>query len=134
MKEKKLSYSKIDKVLKTGLHQYEPVATNENTTPEGEIKITDKTLWIPMCQIAEAKSKKPDYLYAWEIEAIREAIEKFYKLRIAKQFLNQKECHECIVACFRESLDMLDFIPLSELLREDHEDDTDEDIPDRFDF
>ncbi len=122
MADKKLSYSKLDKVLKTGLHQYEPVATDENTTEDGEIKITEETLWIPMCQIAEAKSKKPDYLLAWEIEAIDETISKFYRLRIAKQFMDMRECHECLVLCFREHLEMLDVMPLRELFpKEDEE-------------
>lgn len=126
MSNKKLSYSKLDKVLKTGLHQYEPLATEENVSSDGEIKITEQTLWIPMCQIEEAKSKKPDLLLGWEMRAIEDAINKFYQLRIAKQFMDTKDCQECIVVCFRESLEMLDYIPLAELFRNPHDYDTDE--------
>lgn len=131
MKDKKLIYRKLNKVLKTGLHQYEPVATDENTTEDGEIKITEETLWIPMCQIAEAKSKKPDYLLRWEMEAIQEAINKFHRLGIAEQFMDMKDCHECLVLCFQEELEMLDVMPLRELFPKENEEDEDSD---GFDF
>lgn len=118
MAKKPISFSKIDAVLRTGLHQYEPIATEDNTTEDGEIIITRVTRWIPMCEIAKSKSERnlKLVLFDWEIRAIQEAIEDFYKKDVAKQFMNSKDCHECLALCFQEHLDQLDYTPVEELI------------------
>jgi hypothetical protein len=132
-KKKPISFSKLDKVIKTGLHQYEPIATDNNTTEDGEILITKATRWIPMCELAKSKNDRDPklVLFVWEIDAIRDAIEAFYEKGIAKQFMATKDCHECLALCFREHLEMLDVMPLRELFPSEEEDDTEED---GFDF
>lgn len=132
-KDRAISFMKVDKVLKTGLHQYEPIATEHNTTEDGEIKITRATRWIPMCELAKSKNERDIklVLFEWEIRAISEMVEAFYQKGIAKQFMATKECHECLVLCFREHLEMLDIMPLRELFPKE---DAEEDSEDGFDF
>lgn len=127
MTEKSLSFSKLQKVFKTGLHQYEPVATEQNTTADNEIKIDENTLWIPMCQV---KSKNPDLLLRWELDAIQDVIEQInLKAVISKPtFIIKGECEECAVLCFQEHLELLDFMPLEEVLYQDKDEDEDEDL------
>jgi len=111
--ENELDFKKVEKVFRTGIHQYEPVATKQNTTKEGEIKITSRTRWIPMCQM---EAEKPDYLYLWEINAINDIMARLNLLSvISKPEYLKKECEECLVLCFREHLEMLDIIPLREM-------------------
>jgi len=71
-----------------------------------------------MCEIAKSKSERnlKLVLFDWEIRAIQEAIEDFYKKDVAKQFMNSKDCHECLALCFQEHLDQLDYTPVEELI------------------
>jgi len=117
-KRRAINFSKLEMVLRTGLHQYEPIATEDNTTEDGEILITRTTRWIPMCQIAKSKKERELklVLFDWEIRAIQEAIEDFYEKGIASQFMNSKDCHECLALCFQEHLDQLDYRPIEELI------------------
>jgi len=128
-KRRPISFSKLDKVVRTGLHQYEPIATDNNTTEDGEILITKATRWIPMCELAKSKKDRDRglVLFVWEIDAIREAIENFYEKDVAQQFMKSKDCHECLALCFKEHLEMLDVMPLRELFPSEEDDDTEED-------
>jgi len=106
-----LNFKKVSKILETGLHQYEPVWTPEDN-PEDEIKITEDTMWIPMCQKG---TENPDLLTTEERNTIEESLERFYRLKIAQQFKKNQFCKECQVECFNEQLEMLDFMPISEM-------------------
>ncbi len=123
------NYKIISELLQNGLHQYEPVWSPE-TDPDDEIAITDETMWIPVCQKG---TKNPQTLKTKDVKEIVRSLEKFYALDIAKQFIHNKDCPECKVACFMEQVDMLDYMPISEMFQNDSLREEDEE-EEGFDF
>ena len=125
----------------SGLHQYEPVATEENTTEDGEIKITDKTKWQPICLPKSKNLNNQFLLTTQELEAVRHTFyrhlemyslaEKFYRDDDENKPAIEKptECVECLVVCFYERLDALDYMTITELFAEADENE-DADRPD----
>lgn len=126
-KRKLMKFDVISNALRSGLHTYEPVWTPEDN-PEDEIKITDATMWIPMCQ--KSKENPIDLLSTWEKDTLEESLNNFYKKRIGRQFLQNKYCLECAVECFKEQIDELDYIPILEMFQSDTLEKTDDE---RFD-
>lgn len=121
-------FRKIQEVLNNGLHTYEPVWTPEDN-PDDEIKITDETMWIPMCQ--KEKENPTGILTNKEKRFITQSIERFFRLDIAQQFKKSQYCQNCEVECFKEQLEQLDYMPIQEMFQSDTEEDTEEE---GFDF
>ena len=98
------------------VHTFEPQSDN---VVDNEIIIDADTIWIPTCEIANPNPPKvPNELHKKIIAMYRVAEAKSKKL---------KSCVECAVANFQEELELLDFMPLSEVLFPDTPDELDND-------
>ncbi len=90
------------------LHTFEP--RTEKVVGD-ELIIDNDTYWIPTCRQDDPELKGiTNQMY--------ERLLMVYRVAEAKS-KNLKECGECIVANFCVELEMLDFLPLSEVLFQD---------------
>ena len=100
------------------IHTFEP---RTEKVVDNELIIDDDTLWVATCQQNDPEAPKlPNKMY--------ERLFQLYGLAEAKS-KNPKKCVECAVINFQEELELLDFMPLTEVLFADadtHPDDTPE--------
>jgi len=97
----------VKKLFANGLHQYEPVWSDDPSSPnyvaEGdEVKITSETRWIPMCQ---KSAEKADIITNFVYNSIVQ--------RLAGKI--KRECEECAVLCFYEEMEQLDYLLISHI-------------------
>lgn len=101
------------------IHSFEP---RTEKVVDDELIIDEDTMWVATCQQDDPKAVKLSnqmYKKLFQMYGIAEAKSK-----------NPKRCAECAVINFREELELLDFMPLTEVLFADadtHPDDTPED-------
>ena len=98
------------------IHTFEPISKN---VVDNEIIIDDNTTWVATCQ-------KDDLNAPTITNQMYSRLCQLYDAIVLKS-KNPKECPECAVSNFQEELELLDFMPLSEVFR----DDTDDDILDK---
>jgi len=98
------------------IHSFEPQGDN---VVDDELIIDDKTIWVATCKLGDPHAPKlTNDLY--------EKVMAMYRVAEAKS-KKPKECAECLMMNFRDELEMLDFMPLSELLTPDTPDELDKD-------
>jgi hypothetical protein len=127
------------------LHSYEPISTK--TSDDGYELIIDKdTLWLPTCKTQEKQIKDSDlirhedYVYAQrmlEHRALRTRIiiakmesgleVSIEELRHFEKSVEYKRCEECLVLDLTQDLDLLDFMPVEEVVYKSKEENSDED-------
>jgi hypothetical protein len=127
------------------LHSYEPISTK--TSDDGYELIIDKdTLWLPTCKTQEKQIKDSDlirhedYVYAQrmlEHRALRTRIiiakmesgleVSIEELRHFEKSVEYKRCEECLVLDLTQDLDLLDFMPVEEVVYKSKEENLDED-------
>ncbi len=96
------------------IHSFEP---QSEKVVDDELIIDEETIWIPTCELGNPNAPKlPNDLY--------KKILAMYRVAEAKS-KNPKECVECAVMNFRDELEMLDFMPLKEVLFDDTPDEPD---------
>lgn len=100
------------------IHTFEPISEN---VVDNEIIIDDNTVWVATCQKDDPSAPTITNQMHSRLGEMYDAV-----LRKSK---NPKMCVECQVSNFQEELELLDFMPLSEIFRDDH--DTDDDILDK---
>lgn len=101
------------------IHTFEPISDN---VVDNEIIIDDKTIWVATCQ-------KDDMSAPTITNQMYSRLCQMYDAVLLKS-KNPKMCIECQVSNFQEALELLDFMPLSEIFRNEY-DDTDNDILDK---
>jgi hypothetical protein len=126
------------------LHSYEPISTK--TSDDGYELIIDKdTLWLPTCKTQEKQIKDSDlirhedYVYAQnmlEHRALRTRIilakmesgleVSIEELRHFEKSVEYKRCEECLVLDLTQDLDLLDFMPVEEVVYKSKEEDSDD--------
>jgi len=127
------------------LHSYEPIS--KKTSDDGYELIIDKdTLWLPTCKTQEKEIKDSDlirhedYVYAQKMlehRALRTRIilakmesgldVSIEELRHFEKSMEYKNCEECLVLDLTQDLDLLDFMPVEEVVYKSKEDeDTEE--------
>jgi hypothetical protein len=127
------------------IHSYEPIS--QKTSDDGyELIIDNDTLWLPTCKTQEKEIKDSDlvchedYVYAqrlMEHRALRTRIiiakleqgdevtlEEMRHYEITSQL---KQCEECVVIDLTSHLDLLDFMPVDEVVYRSKEEASDED-------
>ncbi len=127
------------------IHSYEPIS--KKTSEDGYELIIDKdTLWLPTCKTQEKEIKDSDlirhedYVFAQKLMEHRDlrtriiiaklehggelSLEEMRHYEMVSQI---EECQECVVIDLCSHLDLLDFMPLEEILYKSKEDeDTEE--------
>ncbi len=127
------------------IHSYEPIS--QKTSDDGYELIIDKdTLWLPTCKTQEKELKDSDlvrhedYVFAQKLMEHRDlrtriiiaklehggelSLEEMRHYEMVSQI---EECQECVVIDLCSHLDLLDFMPLEEILYKSKEDeDTEE--------
>lgn len=103
------------------IHTFEPISEN---VVDNEIIIDDKTIWVATCQKDDPKAPTIT-------NQMHTRLYELYEVALRKS-KNPKQCIECAVSNFQEELELLDFMPLSEIFRQDEED-TDQEILDETD-
>jgi len=126
------------------LHSYEPISTK--TSDDGYELIIDKdTLWLPTCKTQEKQIKDSDlirhedYVYAQrmlEHRALRTRIiiakmesgldVSIEELRHFERSVEYKRCEECLVLDLTQDLDLLDSMPVEEVVYKSKEEDSDD--------
>ena len=126
------------------LHSYEPISTK--TSDDGYELIIDKdTLWLPTCKTQEKQIKDSDlirhedYVYAQrmlEHRALRTRIiiakmesgldVSIEELRHFEKSVEYKRCEECLVLDLTQDLDLLDSMPVEEVVYKSKEEDSDD--------
>jgi hypothetical protein len=126
------------------LHSYEPISTK--TSDDGYELIIDKdTLWLPTCKTQEKQIKDSDlirhedYVYAQrmlEHRALRTRIiiakmesgldVSIEELRHFEKSVEYKRCEECLVLDLTQDLDLLDSMPVEEVVYKSKEEDLDD--------
>ena len=127
------------------IHSYEPIS--KKTSDDGYELIIDKdTLWLPTCKTQEKQIKDSDlirhddYVYAQrmlEHRALRTRIiiakiesgldVSIEELRHFEKSMEYKRCEECLVLDLTQDLDLLDFMPVEEVVYKSKEENSDED-------
>ena len=126
------------------IHSYEPIS--QKTSDDGYELIIDKdTLWLPTCKTQEKQIKDSDlirhedYVYAQrmlEHRALRTRIiivkmesgldVSIEELRHFERSVEYKRCEECLVLDLTQDLDLLDFMPVEEVVYKSKEEDSDD--------
>ena len=96
------------------IHTFEPISEN---VVDNEIIIDDKTIWVATCQKDDPTAPTITNQMHTRLGEMYDAV-----LRKSK---NPKHCVECAVSNFQEELELLDFMPLSEIFRNDYRDEND---------
>lgn len=142
-KKKKYTHNPLTSKV---LHSYEPIS--QKTSDDGYELIIDKdTLWIPTCKTQEKTItdndiiRHEDYVYAQKLlehRALRTRVivakmesgldVSIEELRHFEKSMEYKNCEECLVLDLTQDLDLLDFMPVEEVVykSKDEEEDTED--------
>jgi len=133
------------------IHSYEPIS--QKTKDEYELVIDKDTLWVPTCKTKEGNLitdadliAHEDYLYAQRLMEHRDLRTRIIIAKLAhggeltlsemrhyEAVSELEDCQECLVIDLCSHLDLLDIMPLEEVLyksKDEDEDDTPEDWED----
>ena len=133
------------------IHSYEPIS--KKTSDDGYELIIDKdTLWIPTCKTQEKELKDSDivrhedYVFAQRLMEHRDlrtriiiaklehggelSLEEMRHYEMASQI---EQCEECLVIDLCSHLDLLDFMPVEEVVYKSKEENSDEEDSEDWD-